>query len=83
MTARVYVTLKKGVLDPQGSAVARSLKHIGFPEVESVRVGKFIEIQLGAESPAQARARLEEMCKKLIANTVIEDFRIELDGEGA
>jgi phosphoribosylformylglycinamidine synthase subunit PurS len=78
-TARVYVTLKRGVLDPQGSAVARSLHALGYGEVDDVRLGKFIEVGLreGA-APAQERMRLEEMCRKLLANTVIEDFRIEL-----
>ena len=78
-TARVFVTLKRGVLDPQGSAVARSLHALGYAEVDDVRLGKFIEVRLreGA-SPADERKRLEEMCRKLLANTVIEDFRIEL-----
>jgi len=78
-TARVYVTLKRGVLDPQGSAVARSLHALGYGEVDDVRLGKFIEVGLreGA-APAEERRRLEEMCKRLLANTVIEDFRIEL-----
>jgi len=78
-TARVYVTLKRGVLDPQGSAVARGLRTMGYGEVEDVRLGKFIEVTLreGASEAAE-RARIEEMCRKLLANTVIEDFRIEL-----
>jgi phosphoribosylformylglycinamidine synthase subunit PurS len=78
-TARVFVTLKRGVLDPQGSAVARSLHSLGYGEVEDVRLGKFIEVRFreGA-SPAEERGRVEEMCRKLLANTVIEDFRIEL-----
>jgi phosphoribosylformylglycinamidine synthase len=77
--ARVYVTLKRGVLDPQGSAVARSLHALGYDEVGDVRLGKFIEVTLEEGRPeAEARARLEEMCRKLLANTVIEDFRIEL-----
>ena len=78
-TARVFVTLKRGVLDPQGSAVARSLHTLGYDEVDDVRLGKFIEVRLreGA-APADERKRLEEMCRKLLANTVIEDFRIEL-----
>ena len=78
-TARVYVTLKRGVLDPQGSAVARGLRTLGYAEVEEVRLGKFIEVRLreGA-SPDEERERLEEMCKRLLANTVIEDYRVEL-----
>jgi len=79
MKARVYVTLKAGVLDPQGQAVARTLTRLGYEEVESVRIGKYVEIDLGGGDPAAARARVEEMCKRLVANTVIEDFRIEVD----
>ncbi len=78
-TARVYVTLKRGVLDPQGSAVARSLHALGYDEVADVRLGKFIEVALREGAPAaDEKARLEEMCRKLLANTVIEDFRVEL-----
>jgi phosphoribosylformylglycinamidine synthase len=77
--ARVFVTLKRGVLDPQGSAVNRSLHAMGYGEVSDVRLGKLIEVTLdGKASEAEERARLEEMCRKLLANTVIEDFRIEL-----
>ncbi len=78
-TARVYVTLKRGVLDPQGSAVARSLRSLGYQEVADVRLGKFIEVQLQEGAPSdEARRRLDEMCRQLLANTVIEDYRIEL-----
>lgn len=77
--ARVYVTLKRGVLDPQGSAVNRALHAMGYGEVSDVRLGKFIEVALDEKLPEdEARKRLEEMCRKLLANTVIEDFRIEL-----
>ncbi len=77
--ARVYVTLKRGVLDPQGSAVNRALHAMGYGEVSDVRLGKFIEVTLDEQaSEADERQRLEEMCKKLLANTVIEDYRIEL-----
>ncbi len=78
MNARVYVTLKRGVLDPQGKAVARSLSTLGFSEVEDVRLGKYIEVRLKDEEPAAAKARLEAMCRALLANTVIEDYRIEI-----
>jgi phosphoribosylformylglycinamidine synthase len=74
MKAKVYVTLKKGVLDPQGSAVARTLHRTGYEEVKDVRIGKYIELEIADGTPP---ARLEEMCRKLLANTVIEDFRIE------
>ncbi len=77
--ARVYVTLKRGVLDPQGSAVNRALHAMGYGEVSDVRLGKFIEVTIDETLPAaDERRRLEEMCKKLLANTVIEDYRIEL-----
>ena len=77
MTARVYVTLKKAVLDPQGKAVQRSLAKLGFPEVRDVRVGRYIELQLEASSKAEAEKRVEEMCRELLANTVIEEYRFE------
>ncbi len=78
-TARVFVTLKRGVLDPQGSAVNRALHAMGYGEVSDVRLGKVVELTIDEQAPeAQERARLEEMCKKLLANTVIEDYRIEL-----
>jgi len=80
MQARVYVTLKRGVLDPQGKAVARSLGSMGFDEVEDVRLGKFVELDLADASPEAAKARIEEMCRRLLANTVIEDYRIEIIG---
>ena len=77
--ARVYVTLKRGVLDPQGSAVNRALHAMGYGEVSDVRLGKLIEVTLDPKVPeTEERTRLEEMCRKLLANTVIEDFRIEL-----
>ena len=77
--ARVFVTLKRGVLDPQGSAVNRALHAMGYGEVADVRLGKVVELTLDEKVPEeQERARIEEMCKKLLANTVIEDYRIEL-----
>jgi phosphoribosylformylglycinamidine synthase subunit PurS len=77
--ARVYVTLKRGVLDPQGSAVNRALHAMGYPEVADVRLGKFIEVTIDEKVPeAEERKRLDEMCRRLLANTVIEDYRIEL-----
>lgn len=78
MLAKVYVTPKKGVLDPQGKAVAHSLHALGFPEVEDVRIGKYMELRLGAESREAAEARVREMCQRLLANGVIEDFRFEV-----
>ena len=77
MKARVVVTLKKSVLDPQGQAVGRALGALGFPEVKDVRLGKIIELDVDSKDPAEARKRLAQMCEKLLANTVIEEYRIE------
>jgi phosphoribosylformylglycinamidine synthase len=77
ITAKVFVTLKRGVLDPQGQAVARSLGRLGFDEVKDARIGKYIELQLDGDAKS-ARERLTAMCEKLLANTVIEEYRIEL-----
>jgi phosphoribosylformylglycinamidine synthase len=78
--AKVYVTLKRGVLDPQGQAVARSLGRLGFGEVKDARIGKYIELTVDGElhDRAAVEARLKQMCEKLLANTVIEEFRFEL-----
>jgi phosphoribosylformylglycinamidine synthase PurS subunit len=78
MQARVYVTLKPGILDPQGKAIQGSLRALGFSGVESVRLGKYLELQLAESDPARARGQVEEMCRKLLANSVIEDFRVDL-----
>lgn len=78
MKAKIYVTLKPGVLDPQGKAVQGTLTRLGFEEVGDVRIGKYVEVELDESDETRARERLEEMCKRLIANTVIEDYRIEL-----
>lgn len=81
MRAKVYVTLRSGVLDPQGQAVHDTLGRLGFDQVTGVRIGKYVELDLAdGLDPAEARAVVEDMCRKLIANTVIEDFRVELDG---
>jgi phosphoribosylformylglycinamidine synthase len=77
MKARVVVTLKKSVLDPQGQAVTRALGALGFSEVKDVRLGKLIELDLDTKDPKEARARVEQMCEKLLANTVIEEYRVE------
>lgn len=79
MKARIHITLKKGVLDPQGKAIATALGHLGFNEVGEVRQGKYIEIDLDGADAAQARARVDAMCARLLANTVIENYAIELD----
>lgn len=78
MNAKIYVTLKSGVLDPQGKAVKHSLETLGFKEVNDVRIGKFIELQLEDSSKADAVARVKDMCEKLLANTVIESYRFEI-----
>lgn len=78
MKIRVDVTLKQGVLDPQGAAVQHSLGALGFDGVESVRQGKVIELDLAETDADAARATAAQMCEKLLANTVIEDYRIEV-----
>jgi len=78
MKARVFVTLKSGVLDPQGEAIRHALSSLGFEGVEGVRQGKLLEIELDEDDPARAEARVGEMCEKLLANTVIETYRIEI-----
>lgn len=77
MKATVHITLKKGVLDPQGKAIGHALEGMGFGEVGDVRQGKFIELDLEDGVP---EARIREMCEKLLANPVIEDYRIEIAG---
>lgn len=79
MKAKVYVTLKDGVLDPQGSAVMGALKSMRFSEVSDVRIGKFMELELDADSKESEERRVTDMCEKLLANTVIEDYRIEFE----
>jgi phosphoribosylformylglycinamidine synthase subunit PurS len=71
---------KEGVLDPQGKAIAHALGTLGFAGVGEVRQGKVIELELRAASESEARAELEQMCKKLLANTVIESYRVEIVG---
>ena len=80
MKAKIHVTLKRGVLDPQGKAIHASLSHLGIDGVEDVRVGKFMEITLKEIGPAEAHRRLDEACRRLLANTVIEEYRIEIEG---
>ena len=75
MRARIYVTLKRSVLDPQGQAIEGALGSLGFDGVKSVRQGKVFDIEL--DDAADGEARLQAMCEKLLANTVIEDFRVE------
>ena len=80
MRARVFIMPKEGVLDPQGKAIAHALGTLGFSGVGEVRQGKVIDLELAETDQARARAQLEDMCKKLLANTVIESYRVEIVG---
>lgn len=80
MRAKVHVTLKKGVLDPQGKVIGHALHALGFEDVGDVRQGKYIELELDETDREKARAAVEDMCRKLLANTVIEDYSVELVG---
>ena len=77
--ARVYVTLKPTVNDPQGLTIRGGLHSLGFDAVDSVRAGKYIEIRVDSEDREQAETQVTEMCRKLLANPVIEDFRLEIE----
>ncbi len=79
MKARVHVTLKDGVLDPQGKAIAHALGSLGFQGVGDVRQGKVIEIELAETDPERGREAVDAMCRKLLANTVIERYEIQID----
>jgi phosphoribosylformylglycinamidine synthase len=81
MRVKIFVSLKRGVLDPQGKAIERSLHTLGYEEVREVRAGKYIELELDAASRAAAELRIREFCDKLLANPVIEDFRFEINAE--
>ena len=78
MKAKVHITLKNGVLDPQGRAIAHALGGLGFAGVEDVRQGKYIELELAETDRAKAKASVEAMCAKLLANAVIENYAIDL-----
>ncbi len=79
MKAKVIVTLKKGVLDPQGKAAEESLHSLGFDDVSGLRIGRYMELNLKGTSKEEAENRLKEMCDKLLANPVIEDFKFEIN----
>jgi phosphoribosylformylglycinamidine synthase subunit PurS len=81
MNVRVYVTPKEGILDPQGATVERALPALGFNGVSGVRIGKFIEfaLELPGAAPDQVQTEIDDMCRKLLANPIIEDYRFELD----
>ena len=78
MKARVFVTLKNGVLDPQGKAIGHALNGLGFGSVGEVRQGKVIDLELNETDATKAKASLNDMCEKLLANTVIEKYEIEI-----
>ena len=82
MKSRVLIRLKPGILDVQGAAVQRSLVGLGFGDVRDLRVGKLVEVDVDAPTAAAARTRVDEMCRKLLANTILEDYTIEaIEGE--
>ena len=78
MKARIHITLKNGVLDPQGKAIQMALTGLGFDAVEDVRQGKYIEVELSEDDAVSARTTVADMCEKLLANTVIENYDIEI-----
>jgi len=79
MKARITVTLKNGVLDPQGKAIEKALGALGFAGVEGVRQGKVIDVELGETDRGKAQAAIADMCEKLLANTVIENYHVEIE----
>ncbi len=81
MQVRVFVTPRKGILDPQGRAVENSLHALGFKNVSGVKVGKYIVLDIDARSAADVREEAKKICEQLLANMVIEDYRFEVDGE--
>ena len=80
MKVKVHITLKAGVLDPQGKAVENALVTLGFTGLEGARIGKYVEIDLAETDAARAETQVTEMCEKLLANTVIENYRVEIKG---
>ncbi len=79
MKVRIHISLKNGVLDPQGKAIENSLTNLGFDKVKNVRQGKFIELDINEDDPLQAHKQVTDMCEKLLANTVIENYQVDLD----
>jgi phosphoribosylformylglycinamidine synthase len=76
--AKIHVTLKQGILDPQGKAIEHALDSLGFKNAANVRVGKYVELDLEGTDKAKVEAEVKQMCEKLLANTVIEEYRYEL-----
>jgi phosphoribosylformylglycinamidine synthase subunit PurS len=81
MQVKIFVSLRRGVLDPQGKAIERSLHTLGYHEVREVRAGKYLELEIDAASRDVAELRIREICDRLLANPVIEDFRFEINAE--
>ena len=79
MLAKIHITFKNGVLDPQGKAVHHALKDLGYNEVSGIQMGKYLEVQLNGISREEAETRVKEMCEKLFANTVIESYQFTLE----
>jgi phosphoribosylformylglycinamidine synthase len=82
MKARIVVRLRPGVLDPQGATIQKALAGLGFPEVQDLRVGKLLELTLDETDRPRALARLDDMCRRLLANPVVEDYSCEVVGDG-
>ncbi|MCP9469033.1 MAG: phosphoribosylformylglycinamidine synthase subunit PurS [Nitrospira sp.] len=78
MKAKIHVTLKQGILDPQGKAIEHALETLGFKNAANVRVGKYLELDLDERDRAKAEVEVKSMCEKLLANTIIEEYRFEL-----
>lgn len=78
MKAKIHVTLKAGILDPQGKAIEHALESLGFKTAANVRVGKYLEVDVNEKDKAKAETEVKSMCEKLLANTIIEDYRYEL-----
>ncbi len=83
MKAKIHVTLKPGILDPQGKAIEHALETLGFKSASNVRVGKYMELDLSEKDKAKAEAEVKAMCEKLLANTIIEEYRYELSADTA
>ena len=79
MKVRIHISLKNGVLDPQGKAIENSLTNLGFDSVKNVRQGKFIELEINEDDPVRAHNQATDMCEKLLANTVIENYQVDFD----
>ncbi len=77
--ARIYITLRSSVLDPAGTAVQSGIKQMGYPDVEGVRIGKYVEMNLKAQDEAEAKTQLDRICDRLLANPVIENYRFEIE----